>query len=318
MGDLGPMRAAGIVGAMLATAAVHGQTVPTTNPVTAADPIVVEGRALPDEVKIRALARAISPRVGFDQPLARFTDPVCFATAGLPSPMLRTIGARLAENADAAGIALAGDGCTPNIIVVFVEDSRAEAERLMRRKPWMFRNYQPSEMLDILKEPGPVHVWSVSEVRSRDGDRISQGVDGPPTLRVPIATRIGLAIRRDMLSTVMLVDRKAVLGRSLRQVADYAAMRTLAMIRPKGAAGGDTILTLFDPAAAAPPTEMTAFDRGYLKALYAGSGTQRGATKVAMIARSIIRTAADDNADARRAGFAGSAGSAGSNNGGEQ
>ena len=297
MGVWGSMRVAAFAGAMLATAGVGAQTVPPADPGAAADPIVVEGRALADEVKIRALARAISPRVGFDQPLARFTDPVCFATAGLPLPMLRTIGARLAENADAAGIALAGDGCTPNILVMFVDDSRAEAERLMKRRPWMFRDYQPSEMREILKEPGPVHVWSVSEVRSRDGDRLSQRTDGPPTLQVPIATRIGLAIRRDMLSTVMLVDRKAVLGHSLQQIADYAAMRTLAMIRPKGATGGDTILTLFDPAAA-PPTEMTAFDRGYLKALYDGSGTQRGATKVAMIARSIVKAADKDRTDA--------------------
>lgn len=301
MGVWGSMRVAAFAGAMLATAAaatgVSAQTAPPADPGTAADPIVVEGRALPDEAKIRALARAISPRVGFDQPLARFTDPVCFATAGLPLPMLRTIGARLAENADAAGIALAGEGCTPNILVMVVEDSRAEAERLMSRRPWMFRDYQPSEMREILKEPGPVHVWSVSEVRSRDGDRLFQSIDGPPTLQVPIATRIALAIRRDMLSTVMLIDRKAVPGRSLQQIADYAAMRTLAMIRPKGATGGDTILTLFDPAAA-PPTEMTAFDRGYLKALYDGSGTQRGATKVAMIARSIVKAADADRADA--------------------
>lgn len=297
MGALGSMWVAAFAGAMLATAGIGAQTVPPADPGAVADPIVVEGRALADEVKIRALARAISPRVGFDQPLARFTDPVCFATAGLPLPMLRTIGARLAENADAAGIALAGDGCTPNILVMFVEDSRAEAERLMKRRPWMFRDYQPSEMREILKEPGPVHVWSVSEVRSRDGDRLSQNTDGPPTLQVPIATRIGLAIRRDMLSTVMLVDRNAVLGHSLQQMADYAAMRTLAMIRPKGATGGDTILTLFDPAAA-PPTAMTAFDRGYLKALYDGSGTQRGATKVAMIARSIVKAADKDRADA--------------------
>lgn len=297
MGVWRSMRVAAFAGAMLATAGIGAQSVPPADPGAAADPIVVEGRAPPDEVKIRALARAISPRVGFDQPLARFTDPVCFATAGLPAPMLRTIGARLAENADAAGIALAGDGCTPNILVMFVDDSREEAERLMKRRPWMFRDYQPSEMREILKEPGPVHVWSVSEVRSRDGDRLSQSADGPPTLQVPIATRIGLAIRRDMLSTVMLVDRKAVLGHSLQQMADYAAMRTLAMIRPKGATGGDTILTLFDPAAA-PPTEMTAFDRGYMKALYDGSGTQRGATKVAMIARSIVKAADKDRTDA--------------------
>ena len=291
-----PTLMAMIASVALATGAA-AQDVPQADPGAAAAPIVVEGRAPADEARIRALARAITPRVGFEQPLARFTDPVCFATAGLPAPMLAAIGQRLAEDADAAGIRLAGDRCSPNILVMFVDDSRVEVQTLMKRRPWLFGGRQPSEMREILDEPGPVHLWSVSEVRSRDGDRLSPNLDSPPTLRVPVATRIGLAIRRDMLSTVMLVDRKAVLGRSLRQVADYAAMRTLAMIRPKGATGGDTILTLFDPAAT-PPLEMTGFDRGYLKALYEGSGTQRGATKVAMIARSIASGAGGGTGDA--------------------
>lgn len=297
------IRMATMLAMVLATPAAMAQDVPRSNADTVPDPIVVEGRMLADDARIRALARAISPRVGFDQPLARFTDRVCFATAGLAAPMLRTIGYRLTEDADAAGIPLAGDGCTPNILVMFVEDGAAEARALLQRQPGLFGDMQPGEIRAMLHEPGPVHVWSISEVRSRDGDRMGYGQEGPPTLKVPFATRIGLAIRRDMLSTVMLIDRKAVAGRTLRQIADYAAMRTLAMIRPKGATGGETILTLFDPASS-PPPEMTAFDRGYLKALYEGSATERGATKVAMIARSIVKREerarkADDKATVR-------------------
>jgi hypothetical protein len=202
------------------------------------------------------------------------------------------MGARRADDAAQAGIRLAGDGCDPNIVVIFVDDGKAELTALAKRRPLLFGDSQPSEIRAILNEPGPVHVWTASEIRSRDGDRLDYGGSGPPTLKVPIATRIGLPVRRDMLSTVMLIDRKAVLGRSLKQIADYAAMRTLAMVRPKGASGGDTILTLFDPDTATPPAGMTGFDTGYLKALYAGSGTQRGPAKVGMIARSIIREGA--------------------------
>lgn len=267
---------------------------------TQSDTIIVEGKPLADEARVRALARAITPRVGFDQPLARFTDPVCFATAGLPRSMLQTIGARLAEDAAEAGIRLAGDGCDPNIVVIFVDDGRAELKTLVKRRPWLFRDKQPSEIRAILDEPGPAHVWSVSETRSRDGDRLNYGDGGAPSLKVWIASRIGLPVRRDMLSTVMLIDRKAVLGRSLHQIADYAAMRTLAMVRPKGATGGDTILALFDPDVPASPAGMTGFDRGYLKALYEGSGSQRAFTKVAMIARSINKDVAS-GADPRPA-----------------
>ncbi|MCU6455837.1 hypothetical protein LPN01_17290 [Sphingomonas sp. A2-49] len=283
--------------ALLSAGAVRAQEAPP------GDTIVVEGKALADAAKVRALARAITPRLGFDQPLARFTDPVCFATAGLPRPMLQAIGARMADDAAQAGIELAGERCQPNVLVIFVDDGLVELKSLLKRRPGLFRDKEPAEIRTILAEPGPVHVWSVSEIRSRDGDRLNYGGGGPPTLKVPVATRIGLPVRRDMLSTVMLVDRKAVPGRSLDQIADYAAMRTLAMIRPKGATGGDTILALFDPDTAVPPAGMTGFDRGYLKALYEGSGSQRAFVKVAMIARSISKTGASD-ADPAPAGDA--------------
>ncbi len=270
------------------TAGLNAQTSPQQDSAPTAGDIVVEGRPLPEEARVRALARAISPRTGYDQPLARFSDPVCFATAGLARPMLLTVADRLVQNAQAAGLRLGGDGCDPNVMVLFTDDGRADLKATMKRHPGLFRNQNPNEIRAILDEPGPVHVWSTSETRGADGERMFYDSNGIPSLRIPTATRIRLMVRRDMLSTVVLIDREAVPGHSLRQVADYAAMRTLAMIRPKGATGGDTILTLFDPDQPDPPTEMTAFDRGYLKALYEGSGAQRGATKVAMIGHSIV------------------------------
>lgn len=164
-------------------------------------------------------------------------------------------------------------------------------KRLLKRRPGLFGNMELSAIRAVIDEPGPVHAWTVSEVRSRDGDRLYLGANNIPTLNVPIASRIVLPTRRDMLTSLILIDRKAVLGRSLQQIADYVAMRTLAAVRPKGATGGDTILTLFDPDAAAPPAAMTPFDRGYLKAVYEGSGNQRSVTKVGEIARSIAKDA---------------------------
>lgn len=289
-------RAAGLAGLALLLAAApssaQAQDAPSTQQDAASpgDAIVVEGRALPEEAKIRALARAISPRLGYDQPLSRFTDPVCFATGGLPRGVLETIGLRLADDAHEAGVRLAGDGCQPNILVLFVDDGHADLKTLVKRRPGLFGDRSPSEIRAIMDEPGPVHVWSASEIRSRDGDRLSPNGNGPPTLKVPTATRIGLPVRSDLLSTVVLIDRKALMGLSLQQIADYTAMRSLASIRPKGATGGDTILALFDPGTATKPDAMTAFDRGYLKGLYQGSGTERGPTKVAMIAGSIVKS----------------------------
>ena len=64
-----------------------------------------------------------------------------------------------------------------------------------------------------------------------------------------------------------------------------AAMRMLALARAKVRAGSATILTLFDAGPAAPPAELTDFDRGYLRGLYSGAANERGILKVERIAR---------------------------------
>lgn len=258
----------------------------------AGDTVVVTGRTVPNAATVRALARAITPAVGWDEPLARFTDPVCFGTTGLPRPMLEALGARLADDAVAAGVPLAGDGCRANILLMVVDDGHAALKLLLRKKPWLFAGLELSEIRAIIDEPGPAHVWTSSEIRSRDGDRAFVDSNGISYLSVPIASRAVLPTRRDILASIILIDRKAVIGRSLNQIADYAAMRTLATVRPKGATGGDTILTLFDPGTAAPPAAMTGFDRGYLKALYEGAGNLRVNSKIGQITREVVRNGA--------------------------
>ena len=88
---------------------------------------------------------------------------------------------------------------------------------------------------------------------------------------------------------MVLIDRSAALGKTIGQVADYAAMRTLAQTRVP--ADGDTILTLFDPTEAA-PRELTPFDRGFLLSLYKGSALARPLVKTATMAGLISRALA--------------------------
>jgi hypothetical protein len=216
-------------------------------------------------------------------PLGRFTDPVCFGTAGLARPLLLTVANRILLDAKQAGVPLAGDNCKPNILVLFADDGRAELGEIRKRQAWLFGDLPPSEISRIINEPGPVHVWTASEIRSTEGERIHGG-----KLVISVSSFIMLPVRRDLLFSVMMIDRQAVAGRSLMQIADYAAMRTLAMTRPRGVTGQDTILSLFDPNSA-PPPEMTRFDRGYLRGLYAGPGNLPSNMKLSQIAHRVIK-----------------------------
>jgi hypothetical protein len=259
--------------------------VPASLPPPPAQDIVVTARDLPDAAMVRQLARAISPHPSGDEPMARFEDPVCLATEGLPRPVLIALANRFIDDAYRAGVRVGGTKCAPNVLVLFVDDGRTDMARIGKRLPHLFDDMSLHEMRHIIDEPGPVHAAISSEIRSRDGDRGGVGM-----LKVPIATRLVPPVRRDMLTSVVLIDRSAAVGRTPEQLADYAAMRSLAQVRPVGAKGGDTILTLFDNGASSSPSEMTMFDRGYLKALYAGQGNTPGARKVDQISRSIVKT----------------------------
>lgn len=235
-------------------------------PAGPSDPIIVTGRKPASKKEISALVHAITPPSPNDAPLARFHNAVCFGSVGLERSVLEMIGYRLAADAEQAGLKLAGDGCTPNILVVFTDGVGTGVDTLVRRKWWIFGDRTPSEIRTIVSETGPVRAWSNSEVLSRDGEHINQG----GFLNVPIASRLVSPTRKDMLASIVLVERSAVIGKTSNQIADYLAMRTLGGARPRASGPTETILSLFDGDAKRVPGELTAFDRGYLRGLYAG------------------------------------------------
>ncbi len=264
-----------------------------------ADPIVVTRQKAPDPAVVRDLVHAITPVVPFEDPLPRFDAPVCFATIGLDRPTLEQIGDRLAENAQLAGLRLAGTKCKPNVAILFVNDVDNAVKTLLERRWWLFGDRVPAEIRTITRETGPVRAWSNSEVRSPEGMPRGEGalaknlpVNEGVVLTSPFASRITSPVQRDMLVSIVLVERSAVIGKTTTQVADYLAMRTLAVVRPNHAHGRETILTLFDAGMTNPAEELTAFDRGYLKGLYAGNANQYAALKIGKITHAILDGAA--------------------------
>jgi hypothetical protein len=78
----------------------------------------------------------------------------------------------------------------------------------------------------------------------------------------------------------VVMDQSAILGMSVQQIADYAAMRSFARTRvPKAEGNGalpPTILALFDAPAPLRPDGLTPADRAYLGALYKMGGYEKG------------------------------------------
>jgi hypothetical protein len=255
-------------------AVVPGASVAAQPP---ADSIIVEGQRSPAE-RARDWVRAISPYPSSDRPLARFNMPVCFSIAGLPRDFAVEMVNRMIDDAHAAHIPLAGRGCSPNVHV-YVGDATSEG----------FQKAMRTLGAEGSRE-APALVRFVTAQRSRDGDQIREArttgfSPGNAALKIPSATRLGLATRTDIDRAIVVLRSDAAIGKSPRQLADYVVMRTLA--RTSDYAGHSaTILSLF-AGRPSQPDGMTAFDTAYLNALYRGPATLDAASKLGEIARDV-------------------------------
>jgi hypothetical protein len=271
-----------------ATAAPTAQDAPAPQTARDAQSIVVtaEPRA-PDET-LRSFVRAVSAPGPAMEPLARFSGTLCVGAAGLPAPAGQAIVDRVAATAASLGLRIGAPGCTPNLIVLFVDDSRAAVRRLARGNSNALEGSSTADIRRIVDEPGDARAWIAAETLSRDGNRPTRYIDGPAFLTVEASTRLSSPVRRDIVRATVLIDREAVADMPLNRIADYVAMRGLTGARPRPGLGGMSILSLFTTdAGEAAPAALTDFDRGYLEGLYAGRGDRLPHVQRNAIARHI-------------------------------
>jgi len=262
-----------------------------------ADDITVTGRKDADRKAAQAYVGAIAVRS--DTQLARFHQPVCTLVVGIPVPHSTTIAKRISDDAAAAGAPVSKNAkCSPNLIVMFADDGAGVVRDIRESRPSWLGGLTSGE-IDRMTKPGPVRAWSVTSLRNEDGQGLSTPPDSPtkgalsdkPVLRVMTASILRQPTRQDVETSFVLMDKQATIGLTLRQIADYAAMRGLARTRPPAgdAAGLPTILTVLDPTTTARARELTNADAAYLRALYRGDGTAAAVNEKNGIARRIAK-----------------------------
>ncbi|MHA6718185.1 hypothetical protein ACX40Y_01920 [Sphingomonas sp. RS6] len=255
--------------------------------------IVVTAEQRANDQALRAFVHGVSARGPATEPLARFTGTVCVGATGLPAEANRAIVDRVSGTAASLGLRVGEPGCTPNLIVLFVENGSAAVRRLAKGNSNALEGASIPEIRRIRDEPGRARAWISTETLSRDGDRPTRYISDPAFLTVSASTRLSSPVRRDIVRSTVLIDRDAVAGMNLARVADYVAMRGLSGARPQPDLGTASILSLFAPGGdQTAPAAMTEVDRGYLEGLYAGSGDRLPRIQQAAIARHIRDTVA--------------------------
>ncbi len=295
-----------LVAMLISTAEAQAQPVVQLKAVAPPPPdIVVTGKPDPTASEVVAQAKSIT-RMGdfYHDPLARFSEPVCPGVLGLPVDAAGIVVDRIRYNAERVGAPVASTtACKANIVVIFTRDGGTEVRRLLKGNGYLFEGLETPEARALRDEAGPVRAWNVTALRNRHGQEESPSFAGPvlsmegnpglPPMRVitvPTSdSHLFLASRVDITASVVIIDLGAIDGMPAAQIADYAAMRTLARTRPaQGDSAASTILSLFDRDVQH-PREMTSFDLAYLRSLYEAGSNVPASVRILGVNRALRR-----------------------------
>lgn len=214
----------------------------------------------------------------------RFTLPVCPAVYGLAPEQAAFVANRMRQIAVAAGIPRANQPCDANAIVIVTSNKPETIKRLEQKQTYFPREWSKDQIHALEADPSPATAWQLEGLLTPDGIRVAEMSDpslvdpvdpGPllaatPPTSLP-ASRMRPSIKRDLMTSVLVVDAKAMSGLTTTQFADYAAMRTFAQTDPRrtSLSPSDTILKVLDaPMGTAVPMSVTAQDLQFLKAYY--------------------------------------------------
>jgi hypothetical protein len=268
--------------------------------------IVVTGKPPLTEAKTLEVVRRVARPV--DGQLARFKEPICPRVTGFQSQYEALVAKRIRAIAEAVGAGAAEEGCVTNLNVVVVDDGRGFVAELHRQHPEVLAGLSKQEFAALTSDEGAARSWTATAQINSLGATVGRP---PPTaggtavkydyggamhfgdvnvMRIYESSNINPSVQQAIVSAWVVLDTRATFGKSLAQLADYAALRGLAMVRPAELDGSeDTILALFEPGSKATPGELTEFDRAYLKSLYRVQGLGWARQQVRQMADSIAR-----------------------------
>ena len=260
-----------VLAAVLAAQGSPGASAPA--PQSSQD-IVVEGVRQQRE-QVRQFIKALSDVPNFGQ-IGKFHAPVCPAVMGLPEAQNRMAAERMKKVAEAAGIRTGDANCRPNVFLIASHDKGSTIDALYRSYPAYFGDMRTREVRKLVASKAPSVAWQVKGLISADGTVLKRSPLGGPYINegTNSGSRVRAGTMPQFVASMVVVERKALTGLSVTQVADFAAMRAFADTDPAKAsgAGAPTILTILDKADnQMVPVTLTSWDFGYLKSLYATS-----------------------------------------------
>lgn len=253
--------------------------------------IIVTGHRNPEKER-KEFVRALTS-LQFGGRIARFEQAVCPAAIGLPPVQAAALVGRIRTVAQAVGVSVGGEKCHPNVVVIVPDNKQVFLQDLVKRHGEYFGSLSSGQIRAVLRSPGPAAAWQLEgpPISARGTElRFDEVMGTYVNNTTESASRINVGARPQFDGAVVVVERSALDGLTVTQLADYAAMRAFAAVDPVRvqSTSTPTILKVLEaPVDAQVPLSLTSWDLGLLRGLYSAprnleSDAQRSAIRRAM------------------------------------
>jgi hypothetical protein len=234
------------------------------------------------------VSKAVTPE--FDQ-YARRNDPICPKVVGIAENYADIVIAKFTKSAELSGVRMADENCTPNVFVLFVNNGNQLMATLSRARPGLFAQVLPSDRKILLNNSVAIRWWYGTSLEGADGRKPSVGgsLSGPnfPVINSYYASLIDSKIAVNLTGTIIVIDIEKATGYPLESVAAYAAMISMAQIKPTTYFNQqNSILSLFESETtiSEAPRDLTKWDRAFISALYETPPNRPGYIQKTLIA----------------------------------
>jgi hypothetical protein len=256
--------------------------------------VIVEGTRPEIEKRAYTFVTGVTHDGYRTKSLARWNQPICPLVAGIPVDQGEFILRGVSQAALAAGAPLGPEDCKANFHVVVTSDP----DRLMvlwcKRAPRLFGGESPAAVRRVMGTPRPIRIWYNAQqvcgagwtATADAGGVIGQMFAGGSCRAKD--THLKFTAVRPISSVIVLVDFDDVQTMKLGALTDYISMVGLAEVDLDGNWGdAPTVLRLFSNTADLAAQRLSAWDRGFLKALY--HTPQKSRFQRSEISRSMVR-----------------------------
>ena len=272
MPDRSVWRGGGKAAAIFVAAVLTGAaTQPTETPGAPPDIVVTGERDARPDVGLFLDRHLRETRNG---QLARWHQPVCVRTWGLPLDFNVAISNRVMEMAERIGARTnRAELCRPNVRIGFTDDPQRIIDLVARDHEIILGFHYAAQHDRLTRVTFPVQAWYATTTRTGGGDERFDDA----RYRAPGAgsnSRISTGVSSGLAHVLILVDTRIVSGQDTQTIADLIAF--LALAQSTLAEGCEPTLTILNVLNQECPAErrlsaMSRQDTAFLRALYSVS-----------------------------------------------